>query len=69
MTRLAFAVDAAAIDHGGTLIHPRGAWGPLETELSMLGVTGTGDGPAGAARSWTKHVLRAWAATEAGDAA
>lgn len=63
------AARATVIEHGGTLTEPQGQWGPLETEISLMGITGTGEGIPAAARNWTKHVLRSWAAMEAGDAA
>lgn len=60
---------AAVLEHGGTLILPRDTWGPVECELSLLGICATGDTPAAAARSWTKRCLRAWNATTTEDAA
>ncbi len=59
---LNLAAQAAVIDHGGTLTQPRGTWGPVETEISLLGISGSGDDIADAARRWTKHCLRSWAA-------
>lgn len=66
---LDLAIRAAVIEHGGTVIPPGGVWGPLECELSLLSISGTGTTPADAARNWTKHVLRSWAAMEAEEAA
>ena len=59
-TALEQVLPFAVIDCGGTYI-PAGAgghWGPLEHELTLLGVTGTGDTLASAGRNWTRHALR-----------
>ena len=67
-------VEAAArllvIEHGGTLVSPQGEMGPLDYELSLLGITGFGPTLAAAARQWTHNVVRianpelAWEAAE-----
>lgn len=68
-TALDAAVRAAVITHGGTLTLPCSQWGPLETELTLMGISGTGDGTSGAARSWIKHCLRSANAARNGEAA
>lgn len=60
------AARLAVLQHGGTLVEPRtghghqggGHWGPMECELSLLGVMGTGDDVASAARSWARRARR-----------
>jgi len=68
-TALDLAIRAAVIQHGGTLVPPKDEWGPLECELSLLGLSATGDTPAVAARGWTKHCLRSCGAMSDGEAA
>ncbi|MCZ4351561.1 hypothetical protein O4H61_03445 [Roseovarius aestuarii] len=55
---LPIAIRAAVIRHGGTLVEPREAWGPVEWELSLLGVTGTGESAEHAAKAWAKNCDR-----------
>ena len=58
------AARLAVIDFGGTAIDPqadrprRGRWGPLEAELSILGVMGTGATMAEAASAWARNARR-----------
>lgn len=55
------AARLAVLQHGGTLVEPgtgSGHWGPVECELSLLGVMGTGDDLASAARSWARRANR-----------
>lgn len=52
------AVRAAVIDFGGCYMPPCGEWGPLEHELSLLGLSATGETLAAAARSWIKRTHR-----------
>lgn len=54
------AIVAATIDCGGTYIPllPAAHWGPVEHEISLMGVLGSGDTLAAAARNWTRNALR-----------
>jgi hypothetical protein len=59
------AVDAAEVEirkavvtHGGTLIEPTSQWGPLEVQLSLIGVSASGATIAEAGRQWVKAVNR-----------
>lgn len=58
------AARLAVVDFGGTAIDPqpdrprRGRWGPLEAELSILGVIGTGATMAEAATAWARNARR-----------
>jgi hypothetical protein len=42
----------------GCYIPPGGEWGPMEHELTLLGITATGNSLANAARSWMKRAKR-----------
>ena len=59
---------SAVIDTGGIWIDPpeRGGWGPAYHEISLGGISATGNSRAEAVASWIKAVLRvARAAAEA----
>ena len=47
---------------GGILVSPQdikhGLWGPLEHELTILAIFGTGPTPEAAARDWARRVLK-----------
>jgi hypothetical protein len=49
---------AAILETGGTLVEPRGQWGPLEWEVTLYGVQGRGDSLAAALRTWAKRARR-----------
>ena len=55
------AAEAAVIDHGGTLVPamPGGGWGPHYAEISLLGISHTGDSVETAVANWIKAALRA----------
>ncbi|MEQ8292512.1 MAG: hypothetical protein RIA08_09920 [Roseovarius sp.] len=58
------AARLAVEEHGGTAIDAQpmepkhGHWGPLEAELSILGVQGTGTTMADAATAWARRARR-----------
>lgn len=54
-------IDAAVIDQGGTLVPamPIGNWGPHYAEISLLGISHTGDTTEAAVANWIKAALRA----------
>ncbi len=58
--RLQF-IEAAVIDQGGTLVPAMsgGNWGPHYAELSLLGISHTGDTTEAAVANWIKAALRA----------
>jgi hypothetical protein len=64
------AAQAAVIAHGGTLVPamPGGNWGPHYAEISLLGISHTGDTVEGAVANWIKAALRSEAHME-GEAA
>lgn len=49
---------AAITTHGGTLLEPRPGWGPLEYELTLIGVQANGTTLAEALRTWCKRARR-----------
>ena len=64
------AAEAAVIHHGGTLVPamPGGSWGPHYAEISLLGISHTGDSVETAVANWIKAALRSEAHME-GEAA
>jgi hypothetical protein len=50
----------ALIEHGGTLVEPdpRHGWGPLEIEVSLLGIFASGGTPEAAVNAWAKAASR-----------
>jgi hypothetical protein len=54
------AIDAAVIAEGGTLVPamPIGNWGPHYAEISLLGISHTGDTVEAAVANWIKAALR-----------
>jgi hypothetical protein len=56
-------IRKAVITHGGTLIEPTSQWGPLEVQLSLIGVSASGATIAEAGRQWVKAVSRMTKAT------
>ena len=58
-------IRKAVVTHGGTLIEPTSGWGPLETQLSLIGVSASGATVADAGRQWVKAVSRITAQTAA----
>lgn len=55
-------IRKAVVTHGGTLIEPTSQWGPLEVQLSLIGVSASGATIAEAGRQWIKAVNRMKAA-------
>ncbi len=51
-------IRKAVVTHGGTLIEPTSQWGPLEVQLSLIGVSASGATIAEAGRQWVKAVSR-----------
>jgi hypothetical protein len=51
-------IRKAVVTHGGTLIEPASQWGPLEVQLSLIGVSASGATIAEAGRQWVKAVSR-----------
>ncbi|MDO6588939.1 MULTISPECIES: hypothetical protein [Rhodobacterales] len=51
-------IRKAVVTHGGTLIEPTMQWGPLEVQLSLIGVSASGATIAEAGRQWVKAVSR-----------
>jgi hypothetical protein len=51
-------IRKAVVTHGGTLIEPTSHWGPLEVQLSLIGVSASGPTIAEAGRQWVKAVSR-----------
>lgn len=63
--QVALSVPAVVIECGGSINPPQpGGRGPLNYEISLLGVTGEGDTLVMAVRTWTKHALRMDAAMD-----
>jgi hypothetical protein len=54
------AMSAAVITHGGTLVPamPIGNWGPHYAEISLLGISHTGDTVEAAVANWIKAAQR-----------
>lgn len=54
-------IEAAVINHAGSLVPAMsgGNWGPHYAELSLLGISHTGDTTEAAVASWIKAALRA----------
>jgi hypothetical protein len=53
------AVEAEVVRTGGTFVLPSlNSWGPHDTELSLLGISQSGDTPESAIRHWILTVLR-----------
>jgi hypothetical protein len=55
------AAHQAVIEHGGTFVPamPTGNWGPHYAEISILGISHTGDTAEAAIANWIKAALRA----------
>lgn len=55
------AAQQAVIQHGGTFVPAMagGSWGPHYAEISMLGISHTGDTAEAAIANWIKAALRA----------
>ncbi len=51
-------IRKAVVTHGGTLIEPTSHWGPLEVQLSLIGVSASGATIGDAGRQWVKAVNR-----------
>lgn len=66
--QIALAIRPVLLDCGGTYVpaEAQAGWGPVEHEVSLLGVLGTGDSLAAAARNWTRNALRLERALGAG---
>ena len=54
-------IEAAVVAHAGSLVpaNSGGNWGPHYAELSLLGISHTGDTTEAAVANWIKAALRA----------
>ncbi|WP_370286903.1 hypothetical protein [Pseudooceanicola nanhaiensis] len=53
------AVEATAVQSGGTFVLPsQNSWEPHDVEVSLFGISGSGDTPDSAIRHWIATVLR-----------
>lgn len=52
------AMRAAVVGLGGCLTEPQPDWGPVEVELTLLGLFATGETLSAAAHNWAKVVNR-----------
>lgn len=68
--QIAEAIKEAVIQHGGTYVPiVPGSWGPHQTAVSILGISGMGDDAINAARDWVKNAMRTEDALQQGRAA
>lgn len=60
-------LEAVALRTGGTILFERDGWGPLETSITVLGITGMGAGIEAAVADWMQNAARSERAAREAD--